>query len=366
MRSVAVLISVTACLCLLAGSPSPAHARDPGPQVRRSLFALTGWQPPTPREAQSLGRRGLRSYRLALIWESVEPRRGRFNWASYDAFVERLASRRIGTFFMIYGCPAWACHGGKPTTGSARSAWSAFVRAAVRRYGNGGSFWRAHPGLPYLPVSHWQVWNEVNGAFPRAPVYASLLHSSAQAIRAADPTSRVVLGGLGEKMAVWLRDYLPRLYAVPGFAGDFDVMAPEGYAVKPKHLAGILRTTRRIMRRFGDRAKPLWITEMSWATGGPPFPFVTTRRGQARKLRVSYDLLMACRKRWNLQRVYWFGLRDKRAPGADYWGYHNGLLTVSGRWKPAMRRFVQYLRKRLPRGHRTTCRRAARAARARL
>ena len=269
---------------------------------------------------------------------------------------------------MFYGCPGWACHGGKPTSGSERSAWATFVRGAVRRYGNGGSFWREHPALNYLPVTYWQVWNEVNGAFPRASVYASLLHTTAQAIRGADPRSRVVLGGLGEKMAVWLRDYLPRLYAEPGFARDFDVMAPEGYAPKPKHLVRILRTTRRIMRRSGDLAKPLWITEMSWATGGPPFPFVTTRRGQARKLRLSYDLLLACRKRWNLQRVYWFGLRDKRPPsgGSDYWGYHNGLLSVSGRWKPGMRSFIQFLRRQLPRGHRTTCRRAARSARARL
>jgi hypothetical protein len=304
---------------------------------------------------------------VVLFWEGVERQRGRFDWRGSDSLVSSLASQRISTFFMLYGCAKWGCHGGKPTTASARSAWAAFVRAAVQRYGSGGSFWRAHPELPYLPVRHWQVWNEQNqdGAFPNASVYAALLHRSAQAIRATDPDSWVVLGGLGEKQTVWLRDYLPRLYSVPGFAQDFDVMAPEGYAVRPKHIAGILRTTRRIMRRFGDRGKPLWITEMSWSTGGPRFPFTTTKRGQARNLRLSYDLLMACRRRWNLQRVYWFGLRDERPHGADYWGYHNGLMTRAGRWKPAMRTFVRYLRGRLPRGHRTTCRRAARAARAR-
>jgi hypothetical protein len=168
----------------------------------------------------------------------------------------------------------------------------------------------------------------------------------------------VVLAGLGEKMPVWLRDYLPELYRQPGFAGDFDVMAVEGYAPRPRDLRRIFRTTRRTMRRFGDLAKPVWITEMSWSTGGSPHAFVTTERGQARRLRRSYDLLLACRRRWNLGRVYWFPHRDRPAdPSGDYWGNHNGLIATDGRWKPAMRTFLRYLRHRPPRVRASGCRR---------
>jgi hypothetical protein len=180
---------------------------------------------------------------------------------------------------------------------------------------------------------------------------------TAAAIRGTDPSARVVLAGLGEKMPVWLRDYLPELYRQPGFAGDFDVMAVEGYAPHPRNLRRIFRVTRGTMRRFGDLAKPIWITEMSWATGGGPHAFVTTERGQARRLRRAYDLLLACRRGWNLRRVYWFPHRDLPADaGGDYWGNHNGLIAADGRWKPAMSTFLRYLRHRPPRGRASGCR----------
>jgi hypothetical protein len=199
--------------------------------------------------------------------------------------------------------------------------------------------------------------NEVNGRDqwprPSARGYAALLRSTAATIRATDPRSKVVLAGLGEKMTIWLRSYLPALYRQPGFARSIDVVAVEGYAPRPRNIARILRTTRRIMRRFGDQAKPVWITEMSWATGGRRHAFVTTPRQQARKLRRAYDMLLACRFRWNLERVYWFPHRDRRTPPGepDYWGNHNGLITVDGHWKPAMRTFLHYVRDRLPSGH---------------
>jgi hypothetical protein len=351
---------------------SPAEARDPGPKLRRSMFGLTGWSFPTRHDISPLTRRGLRSWRTTLSWADVERTRGRYEWSGFDNLLATLASRRVSVFFVINGCPEWACHRngfGPPRTPGALAAWARFGAAAAHRYGANGEFWRAHPGLRYLPVLHWQVMNEINGSDqwpdPDPAAYARLLKVTATAIRAADPHAQIVIGGLGEKMTIWLRDYLAGLYRQPGFARDFDVMAPEGYAPRPRDVGRIMRTTLTIMRRNNDSAKPVWITEMSWATGGPRHAFATSKRGQAKKLRRSYDLLLACRKRWNLQRVYWFGFRDKRKPPGqlDYWGYHNGLMTLRGRWKPAMKVFLQYLRGRLPHGHHTSCRAAASAAR---
>ena len=246
------------------------------------------------------------------------------------------------------------------------------VRDGDRQLALGGTRQRALLGLLLLHANEVvssdrlvdELWGEAEGS-KALQVAVSRLRRTAAAIRAADPSRLVVLGGLGEKMTIYLHPYLSELYRQPGFARDFDVIGVEGYAPRPRNVARILRTTRRIMRRNGDLAKPVWITEMSWATAGGRHAFVTTKRGQARRLRRAYDMLLACRNRWNLQRVYWFAHRDRPRPAGalDYWGYHNGLLTLSGRWKPAMRSFLHYLRKRLPRrGHRTTCRRAARAA----
>lgn len=375
MRALRLLIPLAAVVCATTLLPAPARAADPGPQVRRGMFGLTGWSFPPRGEVRSLSRRGLRSWRVILAWDGAEPSRGRHTWLGYDRLVARLVSRGISPMFLLTGCPSWACHRGglgPPRTDSARSAWSQFVFDSVKRYGNGGSFWRAHPGLPYRPVAYWQVMNEINGGeqwpHPSAAAYAALLRRTAAVIRYADPGSKVVLGGLGEKMTIWLRSFLTDLYRQPGFAQAVDVIGVEGYSPRPRDVARILRTTRRIMARFGDLGTPVWITEMSWATGGGRHPFVTTRRLQARKLHRAYDMLLACRAHWNLQRVYWFSHRDRRVSrgASDYWGNHNGLLSWSGRWKPAMRMFTHYVRRRLPHGHRTSCRAAARAAHARV
>jgi hypothetical protein len=157
-------------------------------------------------------------------------------------------------------------------------------------------------------------------------------------------TGRHLLAGLEEINGDFPRAdvYLPRLYARPGFARDFDVMAPEGYAPKPKHLARILRTTRRIMRRFGDLASRLdHRDELGHGRRPPRLRHEQARAGAqatccwpAASVEPSAGLLV---------RV------PRQAPAArgDYWGYHNGLLSVSGRRKPGMRSFLHYLRKRL-------------------
>ena len=43
-----------------------------------------------------------------------------------------------------------------------RWAWQKFLREAARRYGPEGEFWEDHTKLDYLPITHWEIWNEEN------------------------------------------------------------------------------------------------------------------------------------------------------------------------------------------------------------
>ncbi|HZN90532.1 MAG TPA: glycosyl hydrolase [Thermoleophilaceae bacterium] len=356
-------IAVLALAAPSGASSPPARPTDAAREVRQGMFGLGGWAWPNGGEVEALSAKGLRSWRLTLAWEEIQPVRGDYRWGGYDALIRKLAAHNIGTILTLASCPDWVCEGaGPPRTDPGREAWVDFVHAAVRRYGVGGSFWAENPGVAPRPVVHWQVMNEVNGvdqwgAHPSPEGYAAFLKLTASAIRGANAASKVVLAGLGEKMTVWLNVYLPALYRQPGFATDFDAMAVEGYATRPKYLRRIMRTTRGSMRRAGDLAKPIWITEMSWSTGGPG-PYVTTERGQAKRLRRAYDLLLQCRRRWNVERVYWFAHRDRPVPPgeADYWGNHNGLIAADGRWKPALGAFLRYLRVRPPRVRASSCR----------
>jgi hypothetical protein len=281
-----------------------------------------------------------------MSWGAVSAKSAGENFSGYDRVMRAAAANHIELLVTLTGCPAWACpQGGPPSAPAALAGFRTFARDAVRRYGHGGSLWR---GRRADPVVYWQVLNEVNGAdqwpHPSPAAYARVLAATAATIRQTDRGARVVLGGLAEKMTIWLRSYLPGLYRVRGFARSFDVMAVEGYSVRPGDPAHILTMTRSIMRRFHDSRKPIFVTEMSWATGGPPFPFITSPAGQAADLLMSWRELDACRSRWNLRRVYWFSYGDMASPPAtDYWGYHDGLVDLFGSPKPAFYAFERFL-----------------------
>ena len=73
--------------------------------------------------------------------------------------------------------------------------------ALARRYGRGGSFWKAHPRLPYEPITDYEVWNEPNfGRLwcpkPDPGAYARLYLAARSAVQAVDPKALVLVGGL--------------------------------------------------------------------------------------------------------------------------------------------------------------------------
>jgi hypothetical protein len=64
------------------------------------------------------------------------------------------------------------------------------------------------------------------------------------------------------------------------------------------------------MRRFRDRRKPIWITELSWPAAKGKTKnttgFETTDSGQAKRLSEGVRLLARARKRLRIQRVFWY------------------------------------------------------------
>jgi hypothetical protein len=154
----------------------------------------------------------------------------------------------------------------------------------------------------------------------------------------------VVLSGLTNYGQVPLDTYLRQLYAQPGFRDSFDVVALHAYAGDTRAVGKLLDGSRRVMADAGDSGRPTWITEMGWGTSTPSFQAPTSPARQAELLRSTYDMLIGCRGRWNLQRAYWFAYRDIDPPPGqpDYVGYHTGLLDTSGRQKPAWNTMAEY------------------------
>lgn len=357
-------IALTATTISLAAAP----AVQAGVAVPRDFAGLSDWGWPTAQQATKIGQDGIGTFRAGLAWEWVEARQGQRAWGGVDDLMTKASANNYELVLVLNGCTVWAC--GKtrtaPQTPEQRRWFQEYVTDAVSRYGQGGSFWRSRSGLAPVKVS-WQVFNEVNvGADwpnPTVAAYADLLAETSATIKGVDPSATVVTAGLAELPAVPegapLSQFLEGLEQIASFKVSADVVAVHGYAEDARGTARVLDTARRIMLDHGDQ-RPLWITELGWGSGGPAHPFVRTPEGQAAELRSAFDMLTACRDRWDVSKAIWFALRDvqpHQLGEGDYWGMHTGIYGADGvTEKPAAAALREYAGGReLPEGRATSC-----------
>jgi hypothetical protein len=288
------------------------------------------------------------------------------NWSNADQLATEAADDGFNLIFDLNGCAVWACGTvNAAPTGTELTAYEGFVRAAVARYDPSSTFWA---GKPSVPTITWQVWDEVNGGYfwpnPTPAAYAAFLSQITQTIHSVAPSANVIMSGLvglpgstGDGVA--LQPFLEGLFQQPGFTQSTDAIVVHGYATDPAGSFQILDEARQVMLQNNDAAQPIWVTEMGWASGGPASPFTVTPAQQNNYLLDSWDTMLACSARWNLQHVLWFSLQDEPASLfgiADYWGFHNGLLNVDGSAKPAYASFLQFIGSQpLPDGAGDTC-----------
>jgi hypothetical protein len=100
-----------------------------------------------------------------------------------------------------------------------------------------------------------------------------------------------------------------------------------------------------VMRKHGDRHKPIIVGEIGWPSslGQTPrqFDIETTPAGEARKLSRLLPMLAANRRRLGLLDFYWYTWMGDEYPGAfpfnfsGLLGFHNGSVFA----KPALAAF---------------------------
>ncbi|MGH2952118.1 MAG: hypothetical protein ACRDKX_08745 [Solirubrobacterales bacterium] len=336
---------------------------------------------------------GAGSIRLLAHWAAIEAQEGAYDWSSLDAAVRSAVGAGLKPMLFLWGTPAWAvnrdgyacavnCNVFAPASRETREAFARFAAAAVGRYGPGGDFWEAPEiacplPVPILcpdgpeppcrcdqpaPLRVWQVWNEENSRTYYAPVvnvagYADLLKRASRAIRSADPGAEVVLGGMwgpnspgadsdGRRVATPVSLFLKRLYRVKGIKKAFDSIALHPYAANLGGVRRQVKAARRIVKRSGDRKASTWITEIGWASDGPPQnPYVKGLDGQARLLTRSLSMLQKRRRAYRVRGVFWYAWRDK--PGGSSicdWCGHAGLRDDDGSAKPSWDAFVRVAR----------------------
>jgi hypothetical protein len=274
---------------------------------------------------------GVQWAREEFFWHQLQPQPGGpFRWNGdgsgmydYDRSVAAQAAAGIKMLGLIDYAPAWN-HGRNPPLDEWIQDWGNYVYQVVARYGRGNG-----------PIKYWEVWNEPNltrsghalGLY-EIKDYARILNVARAAIKAADPNATIVLGGLA---SVWsyppsptTYDYFDYLAALGelGAWNDFDIMAVHPYRLDPPEGAPWRRDHQQtfptelgrideLMLRYG--AKPLWLTELGWATDRGRFG--VSEDQQAQFLTRTYVMALA---HPSVEKIFWYDFRNDSAPGAPY------------------------------------------------
>jgi polysaccharide biosynthesis protein PslG len=334
-----LVIATTLILCLAV--PAGTHAAP------RSFYGVMAAQDPDSTEIARMGTGRVGTLRINLVWGAVQPTESSaLNWSYYDAIIGAAAQQGIRVLPAVYSSPGWvASRTNHPPTGRFMGPFQAFVQAAAQRYGANGTFWSENPSIPKLPVTDWQLWNEMNSPSfwfnkPNPKQYVKLLKVFDSGINSGDPSAKVVLGGLFRtpriRNGIPLDRYLPGIYRAKG-KKYFDAVAMHPYSTTPGDALRAVRDTRKIMARFKDKKAKLWVTEVGWATGGVATALTVSPQRQASYLRKTFGVLAKNRKRMKIAGVVWYSWRD--LPGG-VWFNHTGLFTQALDPKPSWNAFV--------------------------
>lgn len=197
--------------------------------------------------AQTLG---VNMVRVEFPWRFIEPQRDTYDWSRADLIVSDAAAAHVTLQPIIVWSPSWV---GSPTAAPTPEDFSAFVTALVGRY--------------HSTIHYWELWNEPDlskywGASEQAYV-TDILTPGYRAIKAADATALVVLGGPSTPNGDWLQT----IYN-DGGGDSFDIAAWHDYG-DVNAIVGGAKTMEPILAAHHQAGKPLWIGEFGAQTRYP-------------------------------------------------------------------------------------------------
>jgi hypothetical protein len=319
---------------------------------------FVGISPQNPlghKDFELMSEAGVDNVRLPMFWSGIEtksPLVVKPDWSGFDKEVELAAEDDVRIMPFVLSSPEWVAPETidlPVKTSWQRWAWGKFLREADRRYGPEGEFWEDHTKLDYLPITHWEIWNEENivsfAAHPEPLEYAKLIRISGEALHGTDPESKVLIGGLfGRPLQippnVASGDYLQRLYRAGNVKPYFDGVALHPYVAEAKAMGAQLTNLRRIMAANGDNATPLYVTELGWGSASGPTRWQRGLQGQANQLSKSLELFSENRIRWKVRGVWWFTWTDEG--GTCIFCGSAGLLNKHYEAKPSWYRFIEW------------------------
>jgi hypothetical protein len=334
----AVLAALLACVVCAGGAfATSASAAEAG-------VNLNTLEPSGVAQVKALGAHWVRVF---APWPDLEPSPGVHSAFWFPRFERAFSSLPKGTKVIVdfVGAPSWETGTPTPNAPPANPGdYAGALHYVAQR-------WAGH-------VAAYEIWNEENlsswwAGAPDPAAYTSLLQAAYPAVKSADPTAKVVLGGLAGNDY----NYLEGIYKAGG-KGDFDaigvhndtacnvnspysVLRDSDERLDPDSFLGY-REVHATELANGDH-KPIWMTEMSWRTtsaecsegvfsGMKPEGVSETR--QASYLSDAYHCLA---QNSYVQVGLWFPIIDEPA-------VESGLLHTNSTRKPAYLAMRSYIR----------------------
>jgi hypothetical protein len=343
--SLAVLLSTA----ISADGVPDARAASPSLAVGEVVDITWGIsRPDIVRTVAAVRASGATWIRASVNWAAAEPaQRGVIDpqWlADTDFAIEQARAAGLNVLMPIAdGVPYWASADPAKYQDAAGNHWNnlwrptlasdygAFAGVVARRYAAMG-------------VHTYEIWNEPNTlrfwpSGPNAAQYTQLLAAAYPAIKASDPSSLVVAGGLSKNDY----NYLQQMYAA-GAKPYFDAVAVHPYTgiVDPTACWDQAGTTKLAIDAFcgiqevhntmvanGDAAKSIWLTEFGWSTTTGPYGV-----SEATQADFLTKALTLAQQYGYVRAAFWYNDRDTTSSPADY-DDNLGLLNFDYIAKPA-------------------------------
>jgi hypothetical protein len=303
-----------------------------------------------------MARSGVESVRTSFNWEGTETSPGTYNWSVSDAIVRASASHGLQLLPIVEFTPRWASS--HPSSAwdeyapTRSSDYAGFMTQLIRRYGPRGSFWKANPTVPRVPIRDWQIWNEPEGtkydwrSAPWPSTYTALLKAAYRAVHQADHGAKVVSGALVSLNRTTLTQWAEaRALYRAGFRHYFDILAVNAFTNAPSVSASVSRSVeivslvRGMMRANHDGSKPIWVTEVTWNASLGRIPrseyagFETTPQGQAKRLSAYYTKI-ASDKSTGIARAFWYTWASPYVPQALFGNPPTFQYAGLVKWQP--------------------------------
>ena len=261
------------------------------------------------KQAQMMAAAGVRWVRVDLAWSAAEAEPGRYDFLTWDRFVDAFEPAGIRTLFILdYGNRLYD-DGLPPSTASGRAAFAAFAGAAARHFRGRAA---------------WEIWNEPNlpqfwAGSPDPAAYVALARAAAAAIRREDARAWILGPSLGG--GTFDFKYLDDTFAL-GLLDIVDAVSVHPYgAAYPEAAAAFYDEVRRRIAHYApDLDIPVVVSEWGYAV-----------EGLGKEQQAEYLLrALETNRRSGIPLTIWYNWQEPITPWHSF-----GLLDVRGQPKPA-------------------------------